>query len=95
MANLWLGDLDNHVCYEFGELLGRKSECLSSFRLGQCFGLLLRHMTFGCLTTCCLNDCFVRMILSADQSFLFGSTGFSRVAETLAVVALHDPSISN
>ena len=28
IANLWLGDLDNHVCYEFGEPFGSKSKCL-------------------------------------------------------------------
>ena len=32
----------------------------------------------------------MRMILSADQIFLSICTGFSRVAETLAVVALQD-----
>ena len=30
------------------------------------------------------------MILSADQTLLSGSTSFSRVAETLAVVTLHN-----
>ena len=33
IANLWLGDLDNHVCYEFGDLLGGKSKCLYRFWL--------------------------------------------------------------
>ena len=30
----------------------------------------------------------MRMAHTADQTFLFGPTGFSRMAETLAVVAL-------
>ena len=33
---------------------------------------------------------FMRMILTADQTFLLRPTGFSRVTETLTVVALHD-----
>ena len=63
--------------------------------LNACFlysGHPLYEATYGPLQSAHLGFVilFVRMIPSADQTFLFRSTGFSRVAETLAVVALHD-----
>ena len=33
VANLWLGDLNNHVCYEISKLFGGKSKCLNRFWL--------------------------------------------------------------
>ena len=59
-SKLVVGRMNNHVCYEFCELLGCESKCLIwSFRLREVFWRTVDAYVFWLLTTCCLNACFL------------------------------------
>ena len=52
-----------------------------------CWPLTVCTFGFSCFL---VRASFIGMILTTDQTFLFGPTVFGRMTETLAVEALHD-----
>ena len=48
VAHLWLGYLDGHIGYKFGELFGSKIGKFEFWAVGEIFGLLRRHRFLAC-----------------------------------------------